>query len=72
MKRHPVRLIQRLRGQVGDLVILSVRRAISRLQEAGSPVPLVRSARVSHEFSVTELDLSKSVILRNPECLTSN
>ncbi|NYS61887.1 MULTISPECIES: hypothetical protein [Halomonadaceae] len=60
--------LKRSHQQRRNRSVTIVRRAISRLQEIGSPVTLGRIARISRELSDTGMGISESTILRNPEC----
>nr|WP_299241338.1 hypothetical protein [uncultured Halomonas sp.] len=60
--------LKRSHQQHRNRSVAIVRQAISRLQEAGSPVTLGRIARISRELSDTGMGISESTILRNPEC----
>lgn len=60
--------LRRSHQQRRNRSVVIVRRAISRLQEIGSPVTLGRIARISRELFDTGMGVSESTILRNPEC----
>ncbi|SHF59352.1 hypothetical protein SAMN02745148_03060 [Modicisalibacter ilicicola DSM 19980] len=60
--------LKRSHQQRRNRSVTIVRRAISRLQEIGSPVTLGRIARISRDLSDTGMGISESTILRNLEC----